>query len=95
MRIRDIFSRQRRADECRGREATASRPAGSSTAIRSGWDDSPMNPDSPSGMVLNSLSSIAPSYGVSDHSSSDSCTASSSYSDSGSSCSSGDSGGGD
>jgi hypothetical protein len=94
MRFFDIFSGQRRADECRRREATASRPAGSSTANGSGWDDNPMNPASPSGTILSPLSPISPTYGGSDHSTSSHCSGSSSYSDSGSSCSGGDSGGG-
>jgi hypothetical protein len=94
MRIFDIFGRKRHEDERRQREATTSRTADSSTGKRSAWDDSPMNPASPSGMVLSPLSPIAPSYGGSDLSPSDSCSGSSSYSDSGSSCSGGDSGGG-
>jgi hypothetical protein len=88
-----IFGRKRREEERRRREAMA-RPSYSSTPSRSAWDDSPMNPASSSGMILSPLSPISPSYGGSDYSSSDSCTASSSYPDSGSSCSGGDSGGG-
>ncbi|MBA9071649.1 putative membrane protein YgcG [Methylobacterium sp. RAS18] len=93
MGLFDIFGRKRREEERRRREAMA-RPSYSSTPSRSAWDDSPMNPTSPSGMILSPLSPISSSFGVSDYSPSDSCSASSSYSDSGSSCSGGDSGGG-
>jgi hypothetical protein len=100
----DIFGRKRREEERRRREEQKNRLRRARLldapgSLRSAANDSYMNPASPSGMVLSPLSSIAPSYGVSDHSSFDSCTTSSSYSDSGSSCSSssdgGSSGGGD
>jgi hypothetical protein len=104
MGLPDIFGFKRRAEERRRREEQESRlrrarllgTSGSpqSASSRSAWDDSLVNPASPSGMILSPLSPVSPSYGGSDHSSSDSCTASSSYSDSGSSCSGGDSGGG-
>lgn len=58
---------------------------------RSAWDDSPMNPASPSGMMLSPLSPLSPSYAGSDHSAS-SCSPSSSSYDSSSSSSSCDSG---
>jgi hypothetical protein len=94
-----IFGRKRREEERRRREEQENRLRRARLvdvpgSPRPAANDSQMNPASPSGMVLSPLSSIAPSYGVSDHSSFDSCTASSSYSDSGSSCSGGDSGGG-
>ncbi|MBA9070252.1 hypothetical protein FHR71_004018 [Methylobacterium sp. RAS18] len=89
----DIFGRKRREQERRRREAMA-HPSYSSTPSRSAWDDSPMNPASPSGMILSPLSPISPSYGGSDHSTSLHYAGTSSYSDSGASCSGGDSGGG-
>ncbi|UYW32501.1 hypothetical protein [Methylorubrum extorquens] len=94
----DIFGRKRREEERRRREEHENRlrrarlldaPGSSQSAA----NDSRVNPASPSSMVLNSVSSIAPSYGVSDPSPSDSCTTSSSYSDSGSCSSSGSDGG--
>ncbi|UYW33479.1 hypothetical protein [Methylorubrum extorquens] len=94
-----IFGRKRREKECRRREEQenrlrCARLLDASGSSRSAANDSQMNPASPSGMVLSPLSSIAPSYGVSDHSSFDSCATSSSYLDSGSSCSEGGSSGG-
>lgn len=104
MGLSDIFGFKRRAEERRRREEQENRlrrarllgTSGSpqSASSRSAWDDSAMNPASPSGMMLSPHSPISPSYGGSDYSSSDSCAASSSYLDSGSSCSSSDSGGG-
>lgn len=93
-----IFGRKRREEERRRPEEQENRlrrarlldAPGSS---RSAANDSPMDPISPSGMLLSPLSPISPSIGGSDYSFSDSCTASSSYLDSGSSCSGGDGGG--
>ncbi|CAO4179496.1 hypothetical protein CLBKND_03425 [Methylorubrum aminovorans] len=95
----DIFGRKRREEERRRREEQENRLRRARLldapgSPQSAANDSQVNPASPSSIVLNSVSSIAPSYGVSDPSPSDSCTTSSSYSDSGSSCSGGDSGGG-
>lgn len=95
----DIFGRKRREEERRRREEQENRLRRARLLDAPGsplssWDDSPMNPASPSGVILRPLSPISPSYGGSDHSSPSHCTVSSSCSDSGSSCSGGDSGGG-